>query len=642
MKKKEDIKKRSNGEKPALIHAELFFILFFIFLFHSNTHSQININGFGKTSLYSSLPGYSNILQLNFNGDDYSDIMLFDPAQKRFVIHKGQKENTFSKAIDKFFFYSIDNIKLLQNRTNEQNLFLFVSRKERKAGLSSFTQYGTLQLLNLKNFDSYPSNISVADYDLNGAKDALISGESFNGLTILTVDKLILKEKKIITKKNFSGAEFIDLNFDGFPDIAAIDLVDNSIKLYINNREEKFVESNTIKYLQPISNLKICNINNDDFNDIAFIKNNEIEILLGDSVSSFENKLSFEFSYFPLQYEINDLNSDEIQDLILINSRKDRVEIFFMDNKSTLPKPEIYFNNKKIASVKILQRGNAKRLAAVSLSGELFITGKINRTNNAFNFAAGSSPKLFTQSNKTHFIIYGNKDEFPSLNILTGNSLQRFQKLTSIPLMYNYINFVAEDKGFGNYNFYLYNNKSLEVVSFSEFDYSIEKKSFVPFAPPIDIRIVDDSQIESKYAHILFNRNGVIGLENIEIEARQIISQGIDIIDSNVVNAIISNGDYEEIHYWKHEDSILTFNSVRQYEDIRISFTSEEFYVSPNIKPEINFSFIGSENKNLISQVNYNDRTYFYYYNGKKFVLLYSGNQRKTYNFNMPEMLASV
>ena len=154
--------------------------------------------------------------------------------------------------------------------------------------------------------------------------------------------------------------------------------------------------------------------------------------------------------------------------------------------------------------------------------------------------------------------------------------------------------------------------------------------------------LIEDQQIESKYVHLLFNDEGRLGIENIELEGNNILSQGIDIIDSNVVNAIISNGEFEEIHYWKYADSLLTFNSIRQLEELQLKFTSEEFKIVSPSKPEISFSFIGAENKNLISQVNYNNRTYFYLYDGKKLTNLSITNQQKYYSFIMPEMLASV
>ena len=634
--------KHLNGERRDSIPVKLFCVLLLSLTFPLSVQSQININGFGRTDIYKSLPGYSNILQLNFNEDEYSDIMLFDPAQKRFVIHKGEKENKFSKPIDKFFFYSISNIKFLQQRKNEQNLFLFISRSERKLGLTSFTKYGTLQLLNLRDLDSYPSNISVADVDLDGKNETLISGPAFNGLSIFTLNNLSLKEKKIITKRSFVNAEFIDLNFDSYPDIIAVDLLDNSLKFFINNREDSFVETRTINFFGKINDLKICNINNDDFSDLAFLKNNELVVLLGDSVSSFENKVEFEFPYKPAAFEITDLNNDEIPDIITLNKTKDRLEIFYKKNETELPKPLTLLNQKNISTFKILQKGKAKRLAAVSSSGEIFVIGKVINSQKSFSFSSGTSPRLFTQSSKTNFIIYRNKNENPALNVLSGNQNQKLQYLSTIPLLYDYENFVAEDHGLGDYKFYLFSNKSLEIISFSEFDYSIEKKIFTPHKQPIDIRTVEEQQIESKFIHLLFNDNGKLGIENIEIEKNNIISQGIDIIDSNVVNAIISNGEFEEIHYWKLNDSLLTFNSLRQYEDVKINFTSEEIDISPNEKPGISFSFIGKQNKNLISQVNYGKKTSFYFYDGTKFSELIPGGKGKSYNFILPEILTSV
>lgn len=629
-------------ERHALNHVNIYFIFFVILFLPHNLPAQIDIDGFGKTLVYKTPPEYLNILQVNFNKDEFTDIILYGGEKKKFVIQKGLPGGAFEKSAERFFYHPISNIKLLQGRENAENLFLFLSRSERLAGISSFTKSGTLQLLNTKKFTSYPSHISTGDVDLDGKNEALISGPAFDGLSLLQHDNLRLKEKKIISKSSFSGAEFININFDGFPDIAAIDLVANSLKIFLNNREGKFVLSRTIIQSEKITSLKICDINNDKLSDIAFIKNNVIEILLGDSLSSFENKMTFKFAYKPAAFEIADINNDNVPDLIVHTAEDDLLKLYYRTAEIKLPQPLILLRKKNIASIKILQRGKTKRLAAVSLNGELYVVGKASGTQKKFNFAAGYSPKLFTQSNKTNFIIYGDKDGQPTLNILSGNSAQRFQNLHSIPLSHTYSNFVAEDIGKGLYNFYLFSNKNLEMITFSEFDFSIEKKIFTPQSPPIDIRLINDSQIESKFIHILFNKNGKLGIENVEIHDDEIISQGIDVIDSNVVNAIISNGAEEEIHYWKYENGILTFNSVVQYDDYLFNFSSEEIEIIPQVKPEISFSFMGSENKNLISQVRYNDKTYFYLYSGKRLINLTLTNRSGNYNFALPEMLASV
>ena len=629
-------------ERPALKPVNLFYIFLVILFSFEFTSAQIDIDGFGSTLIYKTSPDFSDILQVNFNKDDFPDIILYDGSKKKFVMHNGRQGGAFANSVERFFYHPITKIKLLQGRENSGNLFLFLSRSERLAGLASFTNSGTLQLLNTKKFPSYPSNISTGDIDLDGKNEALISGPMFDGLSILNHENLKLREKKIISKNSYSNAEFIDVNLDGYPDIAAIDLVQNSLKIFLNNREGKFVFSKTLSYPEKINALKICDINNDRLSDIAFIKNYEVEILLGDSLSSFENKMTFEFSYKPAGYEIADINNDKISDLIIHTKENDRVELYFRTEENNFPHPIVLLKNKNINSIKILTRGRTKKLAALSSKGELYVIGKATGAHNKFNFASGFSPKLFTQSNKTNFIIYGDKNGQPTLNILSGNSAQRFQNFHSIPLLNFYTNFVAEDIGKGLYNLYLFSKKSLEMITFSEFNFSIERKSFIPYAPPIDIRLINDNQIESKFVHILFNKNGQLGIENVEIQNENIISQGIDIIDSNAVGAIISNGVEEEIHYWKYENGVLTFHSRIQYDGFADYFSSEEFEINPPVKPEISFSFIGTENRNLISQVSYNNKTYYYLYAGKRLINLTVSSQNKVYNFVLPEMLASV
>lgn len=443
-------------ERHALKPVNLFYIFLVILFSFELISAQIDIDGFGSTLVYKTSHDFSDILQVNFNKDDFPDIILSDGSKKKFVIHKGQQGGAFANSAERFFYHPITKIKLLQGRENSGNLFLFLSRSERLAGLASFTNSGTLQLLNTKKFSSYPSNISTGDIDLDGKNEALISGPAFDGLSILSYENLKLREKKIISKTSYSQAEFIDVNLDGFPDIAAIDLVQNSLKIFLNTREGKFVFSKTINYPENIHSLKICDINNDQLSDIAFIKNYEIEILLGDSLSSFENKMTFEFSYKPTGYEITDINNDKISDLIIHTKENDRVELYFRTAENNFPNPILLLKNKDISSIKILPGGRTKKLAALSSKGELYIIGKATDAYSKFNFASGFTPKLFTQSNKTNFIIYGDNSGQPTLNILSGNSAQRFQNLHSIPLLNFYTNFVAEDIGKGLYNFYLF------------------------------------------------------------------------------------------------------------------------------------------------------------------------------------------
>ena len=70
---------------------------------------------------------------------------------------------------------------------------------------------------------------------LNMNYDFLISGNSFNGLSIVSNKNNKLTEKKITDKTVFKDAHFIDLNADGIDDIVALNSVNNKIHFFFRN-----------------------------------------------------------------------------------------------------------------------------------------------------------------------------------------------------------------------------------------------------------------------------------------------------------------------------------------------------------------------------------------------------------------------
>jgi hypothetical protein len=88
----------------------------------------------------------------------------------------------------------------------------------------------------------------------------LISGNSFNGLSIVSINNEKFLEIKITDKTVFKDARFIDLNTDGVEDIAALNSIDNQIHLFFKNSKNKFEELRKISVESDVLALNVFDL----------------------------------------------------------------------------------------------------------------------------------------------------------------------------------------------------------------------------------------------------------------------------------------------------------------------------------------------------------------------------------------------
>ncbi len=399
------------------------------------------------------LPNYNKIFEIDFNEDGINDILLSGSNKKSFVIHKGLKNGELSSPIKKFFYYPITDIKKLSKRKNFGSFYLFISRSSKLAGLSSFTKYGTLLLLNVHHFNSYPSGLKVADINQNGKNEALVFGNNFNGLSLLYRKNFILKEKKISSRTAFSYAQFIDLDYDGYPDIAAYNLMNQSIDFFLNDHSGNFIKSRSIELHKNISGFSVTDINNNGFSDLLFIENKTVEILLGDSVSSFNKKIDFNIGTKPDKYVIGDFNEDGLNDLAFFNKAKNSFFICFGLTDTTFTKPVLYSTGKNLQDIISSRDSLGIRLMLLSKKGFIYkLTGfnKNSMDSQNFNIMLGGKPGSVVpfslhNSNLNGISFFDKYDN--SLKILIGTANRKFNLYYKIPL-YSNLN-----------KLYVYNNK---------------------------------------------------------------------------------------------------------------------------------------------------------------------------------------
>jgi len=327
------MKKHLLGEKIGLkieLNAVSFLFLFFFLPFE--VLPQIPINGFCKLNLYQFSPGYSKIFSLNYNSDSYSDLILYDPSLKKMAAISGEKNERFAKEEYFDFPFHISNLAPIREKNNEIKKYAFTSRKNLTAGICEFSSDGKPRVTHQLNFKSYPEKLSTADIDGDFYQEIILSGSAFEGLSILNFDGKNLSKKIVKSKGSYSQAIFIDLSNDGFPDIAAINLLNNSLEFLFNDGRGNFKVVRTVNYYNKVRNLHSFDMDLDSYHDLVFLEGNKLKIMYGDFQSSYSKQIEIETKYPPNDFIIGDFNKDGKIDFAYLNTDVSIVSVVFAES----------------------------------------------------------------------------------------------------------------------------------------------------------------------------------------------------------------------------------------------------------------------------------------------------------------------
>ncbi len=327
------MKKHLLGEKIGLkieLNAVSFLFLFFFLPFE--VLPQIPINGFCKLNLYQFSPGYSKIFSLNYNSDSYSDLILYDPSLKKMAAISGEKNERFAKEEYFDFPFHISNLAPIREKNNEIKKYAFTSRKNLTAGICEFSSDGKPRVTHQLNFKSYPEKLSTADIDGDFYQEILLSGAAFEGLSILNFDGKNLSERIVKSKGSYSQAIFIDLSNDGFPDIAAINLLNNSLEFLFNDGRGNFKVVRTMNFYNKVRNLHSFDMDLDSYHDLVFLEGNKLKIMYGDFQSSYSKQIEIETKYPPNDFIIGDFNKDGKIDFAYLNTDVSIVSVVFAES----------------------------------------------------------------------------------------------------------------------------------------------------------------------------------------------------------------------------------------------------------------------------------------------------------------------
>ncbi len=522
-------------------------------LFISNISAQIPINGFCRYSEIHVKQNYSNIFPLDFNSDGYRDLLLLSESMNRYLTITLDNKANFGKVAERFNANNFSSLHLIGGG-NSRKRYYALSRKNKNVLIAEFSKNGTVSVLSKLKLNGYPSTIDAGDIDGDGVHEALVAGAACEGLTIVKEKKGKLQTLDVIKGKIFSAAAFMDLDYDTFADIAAVDLMTNSIILFYNDQFGAFIESRSIALGGKIRELKVVDFNSDGFTDISFIQNNRFEVLLGDSISSFQKKMILETPVKPDKYSILDFNGDGYNDVAFINSKEGALYISYAKGDDSFYQPILYLIKNGLTDLASFVDRGGRKIALLDSSGKVYFISSIIFRDESFSISLGAKPAVI---NTFDYLNDGFKDicfideNERSLKIVLSERRNLFRIYSAHNLSNNYSNIVIDDILPKTKTFYCYSKgaREVELVKIDLEKNKISKEVLYANAPIEELKISKDKTKDRQSIILLSKKEGKLSLQIFDFRDFRYVSSGVYPIADNVNNASFILNGFKDIYY---------------------------------------------------------------------------------------------
>jgi hypothetical protein len=539
------------------------FIIFFL-IFPALSFSQVPLNGFCFRNDFTIPTGFSQIISADLNSNGSSELIFYSSALKHIGVLSGvpKEETVFKEFKIKF---EVSQLKQLNNKTGSKNLFAVVERKLRKISIVNIFTDSLSEKLAEISFDSYPENIVAGDIDLDGMEEILVYGSGFDGLSVLYRAEGGIGERKIVTGTSFSEAVFIDLNDDGFKDIAAFDILDNSLRFFVNNTSGIFRSTRTIPYSEKITTLESFDLNNDNLAEIIYAINNRLEILYGDYQSPFKRKKIMKLGDKPTSLIIGDFNGDKFPGIIYSVSNN-ILNVAFGKSGQEFCEPIPLMKKTSLLDFTQFKSGYKNHIACLTQEGELIVFSSGNFTGQNQNISIAAEAKAIKKFDYENdgipdIALIDNYDNL--LKLVLNNSSGVPAKYYSIPLAEDHTEILVDEFFSFRKIFYCY-SKGTPLLEVFRYNFKTEKLNRKQLYAPGELLDVAFQRIDSSFVNIyvLYNKNSKMYLGKFENREVSITFKEYPFIDRNVSAAELFILDEPVVYYWKSESERIDFNSV--------------------------------------------------------------------------------
>jgi hypothetical protein len=588
--KKEDMSRLYGEEKAVLKHAANnnywltgLKIIIIVLIPFSGLFPQIPINGFCKYTKFEVDSGFTDIFTTNFNGDSYTDIVLFNPHKKEVLALEGNQNGTFKKAKPYRASLELSGLQSITNKNNQVTGFAYSSRKSMKAGFLDFSKDGKVRITKEYKFKSYPDVIETADINGDGKNEILAAGSAFDGISILEERNNSLHENKVAVMKSFTNAVFTDLSNDGYPDIAAFNVLDNTIDFYYNSSTGNFSKVRSTGTQGRVAVLKSFDMNLDYYQDLIYSCGSSITILYGDPTSSYRNKKVIKTNYSPDKIVTGDFNNDGHIDIVYLDVKQSIISVIFARDAYSFYPEILYMQNEGLKNILPYYSKFINGILAVNNKGSVYTITKLLSFSGEVNLGPVIRPSVISDFD------YDNNgitdicciDNFDSrIKFIVRNNAGIPYLYYSYPVYSQHTNILIDESKPGEKTFYCYSygKRLIEAINADLNQNKFSRQTFYSPGEIEDLKIgTADGNVKIYPA---YKRNGKLGFSVITYHNfRYTASDYFDIAD-NASGISISLRKEPSVYYWQTNSKtvkLLRYSIEKKYSEkiVEASLPSE-------------------------------------------------------------------
>ncbi len=589
---------------------------------------QIPFKGFCKFNSLKIDSGYTNVFSFNYNQNEYADLLVYNPFSNQAKLLDGVAGNLFSIKKNISLPFEISNIEPLVIGNKLIETYAVTSRKNRCFGIIKFSKEGKPSTISQIKFDSYPQNLSISDYNADGNLDFLISGNSFNGLSIVVQDKNHLNERKIVEKTVFKFAKFIDFNADGAEDIIALNSFDSKLHFFFNDTRGDFRDLRQVDLDGDILSFHVFDMNYDSYEDIILSISNSIIIFFGDPTADYNKSIKINTSFQADEFTYGDYNRDGFFDINYIDKQKGYISTIFAKDFDSFYPEMIHKKTEGLCDVIPFFSKFVYGTAYLTKDGELHILSKVSSMTDDLQLAVAIESDLITSfdymNNGISDIAF--TDRFDGkIKFILRDAAGLPDKLFSIKLYDEVKSLIAFSNSKIVKTFFLLgvNNRLIESIEVNFEEFSFKRNQLYSKGLIQDLLVMQDSKNDPQL-FILYANNKNLNLEILTEYQSKFISSYYEGLTSNWSNPFFTLSGNLNIGYWQSDQKNLSLKFLSVKDDKFQPITKIE--MKKNVKTIISKSNQDYNNSDLgyVSIINADDGLYLF--NGEKSVGVFTNN----------------
>lgn len=610
--------KLSQEERTGFITGINKYFIVAIFLVLSDPQfAQIPFKGFCRLTTINVDSGYTRLFSFNFDQDEYSDLISYNPVEKSAKLYHGKPGLKFE--FKKNIFFPLQPSRLIPVSLNNSMIegYAFTSRKNRSFGIYKFTKDGNPELINHIKFESYPEFISIGDIDNNGVPEFLLSGNAFNGLSVIYKGENKLEEQKIISGITFSNAQFMDFNGDEFSDIIALSSVDNSLHFFYNNGNSEFTELRKIYIDEDVLSLRIFDLNDDSFPDIIVSTTSSIKIYYGDPANPYQKIISIKTLYPANDFVLGDFNRDGYFDFNCLNISEGIVYTIFAKDFYSFYPELLQTESKGTTDIIPFFSKFVYGTALINKTGIIAILSKMISVSDDQKLVLGITPDVISQFDLTNngitdFVFTDRFDQ--KLKFIIRDASGSADKLFTINLNTEHKNIFEFNNSKSVKTFFCYSEgeRVIETIEVNFDNYSYKREYFYTEGPIEDLIVASDNSGNAEI-FVLYSKEKSLNYEIFSKTTLRYSSKTYKNIANNWFSPVIVSTNQMLVSFWSKNGDFLSFNlanlkvnnyDIKQFNKVKnrdFSIISESNNTAKNNSYDFISLLSGSENISVLS-----------------------------------------